>query len=155
VAEKKTAKEGSTLAWVGLGVLSGVGLYFLSKSLFKKPSLVPPGSRTEVMPLPTVASPTRFVDFNSVVSRYGQLRDLYHMGPAYKSGPEVIAEINGLELAARNFADIGQVSQVTAEGLVADMEDFKAKVMDTMQFLDSLKNQPAPGIGRRQRWPRN
>lgn len=154
MADKKNAKEGSTLAWVGLGVLSGVGLYFLSKSLFKK-TLVSTGSRTEVMPLPTVASPTRFVNFDSVVARFGQLRDLYHMGPTYKSGPEVIAEINGLEIAARNFADIGQVSRATAEALVVDMEDFKARVMDTMQFLESLKNQPAPGIGRRQRWPRN
>lgn len=145
-----TASNSSTLTWLGVGAVAGVGLYFLTKELLK-PSVTPSGSRTEVMPIPTVAPPSRFVDFNSVKARYDQLRDLYHMGPSYKSGPEVIAEINGLEVAARNFVSLGQVTSATAEALIADMEDFKAKVIDTMQFLESLKNQPATtnGIGRR------
>lgn len=136
----------SSLVWLALGGAAGVGLYFLGKELMR-----PTGSITKVMPLPPVAPPSRFVNFDSVKARYDQVRDLYHMGPAYKGGPEAISEINALQTAARNFMNTGQVDAATANALITDMEDFKAKIVDFLQFQESLKPQSAIAVSGRLR----
>lgn len=145
IGQSNGKQEGtSPLLWLVVGGAAGVGLYFLGKELLR-----PKGSVTDVMPLPPVAPPSRFVNFDSVKARYDQVRDLFHMGPTYKSGPEAISELSALQTAARNFKDAGQVNAATADALIADMEDFKAKIVDFLQFQESLKPQPAIAVSGR------
>lgn len=138
---------GISAGWLLAGGVAGIGIYFLTKELFKA-KVTPPSSMTQVMPLPPSTPPSRYANFDSVNSRYSQIRDLYHMGPAHMSGPQAIAEINTLQTAAKGFADQGQVDRATANGLIADMENFKNQIIDAMQFIEAQKQQqPAMGIG--------
>lgn len=144
----KADKGSSSVPWLLGGAVAGVGLYFLGKELFKPKAPASGPGQTLVMPVPTVAPPERFANFASVDARFSQLRDLYNMG--YKKPPEALAEVEALKTATNQFAARGQVDQAIANRMIEDLDAFKARILDTIQFFESLKTQP-PAIGRRYR----
>lgn len=142
----KADKGSSAIPWLLGGAVAGVGLYFLGKELLK-PKKTGPGE-TMVMPIPPSAPPERFANFASVDARFSQLRDLYNMG--YKKPEETISEVEALKTATNQFAARGQVDQAIASRMISDLDAFKARILDTVQFFESLKTQPT-AIGRRYR----
>jgi len=133
-------KNGPSVGWLAAGGLVGVGLYFLSKELYRAwgaSRIVPAGHETVAAPIPSAQAPSSFPNLAAVESRFAQLRDRYHM---YLDFDGAVAEANLLENAAQRLSAT-EPNRATA--LVSDLEDFKRQVLDAKAFQQSLAAPPA------------
>ena len=133
-------KEGPSIGWLAAGGLVGVGLYFLSKEIYRAwaaSRIVPAGHETVAAPIPPAQPPSSFADLAAVESRFAQLRDRYHM---YLDFDGTVSEINMLENVAQRLS---ATDPNRAAALLSDLEDFKKQVLDAKAFQQSLATPPA------------
>jgi len=132
-------KEGPNIGWLAAGGLVGVGLYFLSKEIYRAwgaSRIVPAGHETVTAPIPS-ATPPALATLADIDARFSQLRDLYHMRLDFDA---TVAEVNMLENRAQFLS---AQNPGFAAKLLTDLEDFKKQVLDAKAFQQSLVAPPA------------
>jgi hypothetical protein len=124
--------------WFLVGAGAGVGLWFLLKSAVRG---VPDSTvDTVAAPMPPLTPPARYGNLQAVAIRLDQLKTLYRSGQV--NPQQALAEVNSLIAAANSFSQEGARFNEVMEPLT----DFKAQILDFIQFLKD--QEPAPAATR-------
>jgi len=128
-------KNDGALGWILIGAGVGVGLYLI----FKPKTAAPPGMTT-TMPVPPTQAPLGYANLGAVRSRFDDLRDIYHMGKLMPD--EALAQVDALKRSVADLVSRGVGDPEGARQLTADLDDFRAKIQDFIDFKRSLETQP-------------
>lgn len=141
--------EGSTGLnpwWFVAGGAAGVGLWYLLKN-----AVADGPGQTVAAPMPTIASPSRYVNLQSVALRLDQVKTLYRSGQL--TPIQAIAESEGLITAANSFSlqEGERVSEVVAailafEAEVEDFIQFKKENPDPAKTVPTRTSPSRPGV---------
>lgn len=128
IGQRRKQEGPGSFLWFALGGAAGIGLYFLLR-----PRAASAKGMTEVMPVPPTGAPSSYGSLKDVDKRFAEVRDLYHT--ARLTPEQAIAQIDELTRSAQSFAsqDPGESNRI-----VADLTDFRAQIVDFMQFQRSL-----------------
>lgn len=120
------AATGLDPLWFLAGAVGGVALYFVAKNTASPGT--GPGNES-IMPAPSKAAPSGYVDLQAVSDRLKQVEELYHRGDF--TAEQTVAELDKLIQSANTFSlrDGEKVTQV-----VADIKDLQDKAKDIVQF---------------------
>jgi hypothetical protein len=130
IGQRGGADTGGSFLWFALGGVAGIGLYYLLRP--RAAALVPAGS-TQVMPVPSTQAPALYNSLAEVDKRFADVRDLYHM--ARLTPDQAITQVDELTRVAQGFASRDPDE---SRRIVADLVDFRAKIVDFVEFQRSL-----------------
>lgn len=126
--------------WFLLGAGVGAGAWYLLKNTVAVPGSVVTSNvgQTIAAPMPTVASPSRYVNLQAVAVRLDELKTLYRSGRL--TPQQAIAECEALIAVANGFrSQEGERANEVVTSILA----FEAEIQDFIQFKKDNPQVPA------------